>query len=167
MKFAFFLSSILAAVSLVACGGGGSNTPTTTFKADAVDKYAGVWITKCESGGTNPPSSEKTSLTVTKTGSSSASYVTNNLFYPNTACTGSALTTAGETGVVTLVGVKMTTNSIEVDKLDFVIAHPGMPSTTDKDIGFVSGTTLQFGDISSDANGYPIALNDFNVFVKQ
>jgi hypothetical protein len=68
--------------------------------------------------------------------------------------------------VVTFTGVKMTTTSAEVDKLDFVVAHPGMPSTPDKDIGFVSGTTLEFRDASSDVSGYPNALDTVNVFVK-
>jgi hypothetical protein len=162
MKFASFLSSLLASAALVACGGGGSSTPSTAIPSgDVADKYIGTWAV-CVPDLVMQPAASKFIFTFTKTSATSVSFLLKQETHNNSSCAGAAPST-NTTGTFKFAGTKAVGADV-ADKIDVVTT---IPAGGGKDLGFVSGNTMKLGDESSDANGYPNALDTVNVFVKQ
>lgn len=156
-RLARLVSAACAAVLIAACGGGGG-----AALVDAIDTYLGTWTTACLiDAGTGR--SERLVFTAVKTGVNQASFATTATAFPNASCTPPAdiASSVVETGVI---DGPATVPFPGVDRLTFTV--PGLAPA--KDIAFVNGNQLQFGDDLSplDAQGYPTALDTSTTFFR-
>ncbi len=165
MKFATFLSSVLASAALVACGGGGSGTPAATATADTADKYVGTW-TLCNPISPNDPRSAKDTVTFTKTSAATGSFVGHYDYYIGKNCAGTPSELNTITGTFSIVG----TNVIDAKTVDLINLSVSAPVVQNqKSLAYINANTLLFGTYASpvDENGYPTTLSTRTPYIKQ
>jgi hypothetical protein len=181
MKLTFILPSLFFAAFLAACGGGGSDAPSTSIPAPAPappatpvlsDKYTGTWKS-CMSNGF------LRLAVITK--NSDKLYTVDILASSHPGgfpCAGQGTPIPGESGTVDfkIVGTKtvpdLGQNITVVDKTTDLDGGDKDILAVKDGIAFTDGTTgtlLYLGNASSgkDADGFPNALDIFSPFRKQ
>ncbi len=175
-RMASLVSAAGAALLIAACGGGGGTATTTA--ADPVDKYLGTWgTTACFVDAATGVSFNNTVFTATKIDATRASFTTTASGFANPSCTAppaatlSLTETAVHDGTATVDG--KTVDRFTNTNVTFTVTDATGTTTTpfpdDKDIAFVNGNQLQFGDGTSppDAQGYPTALDTTFVLTRR
>ena len=175
MKFQNLALLAVVVATLVACGGGGSDTPAanpTPIAAGPADKYVGTWG-NCQSitGGANGIVSVRSDFVFTKTAPAAMSLSVNGVGFTGANCSGNTVNPLNglATATVTLNGTKLI-GTDTVDRWDIVGTSQAIPELNGqaKEIGFISGNTLKLSSASVvDPQGYPTALDNFTVFTKR
>ena len=149
---------LVCAAGLVACGGGG-DAPAAS--AGPSDKYIGSWGTCLFTGpGTISASAV---FTFTRIDATRANYTLTATGFGNPDCTGpvpGAMVT--QSGTVSIDGTGIADGK-PIEKITTTAA-----GVSDKDIVYLNGNQLQFGNGTPvDADGYPTTLDTSVVFTRQ
>jgi hypothetical protein len=164
--------AIVASATLVGvlagCGGGGDGDGDRLFNgltppaSAALEKYVGTWR-NCAPVGAD---SELDTITITRTGETTANFSSTLTTHTGAGCTGTATASGAESGSITWSGTK-TIGTETVDKIDIL-----MGTKSEKQVAAVRAdgtfhTGIPVGETGSnpDAQGYPGAL-DANGYTK-
>jgi hypothetical protein len=172
MRFLNISFPALAVVTLVACGGGGGDAPVVNappVAASPADKYVGAWryCQAAAAGRTDGIVSASTDFVITKTAAAQLSLSITVLAFTGVGCSGNTVDQRNGSATVKLSGTKLIGgNTVDFWDIQGMSDVPNLDGPG-KDIGFISGNTLKLGGEILDAQGYPVALDDTNVFTKR
>lgn len=180
------ISAACSAVLIAACGGGGGGSTTA---ADPIDKYLGSWVTACVTDF-QTFFGERSRFTASKIDAIRANFKFDEPHFERADCTGREIlglrdneilkgtvvidgpTTVPTPGVDEITFENRTLTVIFVDPnfgLIAFVTETLLPPK--KDIAFVNGNQLQFGNSLPtdpvDPQGYPTTLNTSETFIKQ
>ncbi len=183
MKLHSLFALVAMTAALAACGGGGSDSPAAPAPAPngtpgtlasntvAALKYVGTWSASCEpvTNAANGVLSAKVNFTFSSSSGATLAESIDAVGYKAANCAGSVFNTVNlGTATVTLNGTK-TINAQTVDRLNIVAKSATVADFNGdlKDIGLISGNTVQFGATSTaDADGYQTVLDE-DIYTKQ